>query len=422
MFERQPYDHFYVISKNILNFIFMKKVFLLVIAMLATLWASAGIVQGTVRSNGLDFNNDGTCEFSWTYDNTYLTYDYDSQCNIWGDEDAWDAPKPLAEGTSIGSSANWSGYGDCSIVGFGETPAIPVGQNVYIGFRIKYSDGLHYGWARVSVSGSSNNYTANWQAIYYETTPNTSINAGSTGGVTPPTQYTIAVSANPSNAGNVTGGGTYTQGTSVTVSATANSGYTFTNWTENGNVVSTNSNYTFSATANRTLVANFQQNSTPTDTYTVITYSNPSNGGYTVGEWDGDNNTYIQFPAGSTVTLEAVPYTGYTFTSWTENGAVVSSNAVYAFTINSNRVLYANFSNSTFAIEENVENDLTISSENLLVTVRCEDGANVAIYDINGRMVASEKLNGTESRFAMPSAGLYIVRVGAQTRKIVVTE
>ena len=103
----------------------MKKVFLLVIAMLATLWASAGIVQGTVRSNGLDFNNDGTCEFSWTYDNTYLTYDYDSQCNIWGDEDAWDAPKPLAEGTSIGSSANWSGYGDCSIVGFGETPAIP---------------------------------------------------------------------------------------------------------------------------------------------------------------------------------------------------------------------------------------------------------------------------------------------------------
>ena len=44
----------------------MKKVFLLVIAMLATMWASAEIVQGTVRSNGLDFNNDGTCEFSWT--------------------------------------------------------------------------------------------------------------------------------------------------------------------------------------------------------------------------------------------------------------------------------------------------------------------------------------------------------------------
>lgn len=393
--------------------------------MLATLWASAEIVQGTVRSNGLDFNNDGTCEFSWTYDNTYLTYDYDSQCNIWGDEESWDAPKPLSEGTSIGSSGNWSGYGDCSIVGFGETPAIPIGQNVYIGFRIEYSDGLHYGWARVSVSGSENNYTANWQAIYYETTPNTPINAGSTGVVTPPTQYTIAVSANPANAGEVSGGGTYEHGATVRVSASANSGYTFTNWTENGNVVSTSAEYTFSATANRTLVANFQQNSTPSDTYTVITYSNPTSGGYTMGEWDGDNNTYIQFPAGSTVTLEAVPYSGYTFTSWTENsanGTVVSTNAVYTFTINSNRVLYANFSNSTFAIEENVENSLMVSSENLLVTVRGEDGANVAIYDINGRMIASEKLNGAESRFAMPSAGMYIVRVGAQTRKIVVTE
>jgi uncharacterized repeat protein (TIGR02543 family) len=400
----------------------MRKVFLLVIAMLATMWASAEIVQGTVRSNGLDFNNDGTCEFSWTYDNTYLTYDAENQCNIWGDEEAWDAPKPLSAGTSIGSSANWSGYGDCSIVGFGETPAIPVGQNVYIGFRIEYSDGLHYGWGLVSISGSDYSYTANWQAIYYETTPNTPINAGSTGSVTPPAQYTIAVSANPSNAGNVTGGGIYTQGTSVTVSASANTGYTFVNWTENGNVVSTNSSYSFSATANRTLVANFQQNSTPSDTYTVITYSNPSNGGYTVGEWDGDNNTYIHFPAGSTVTLEAVPYTGYTFVSWTENGSVVSTNAVYTFTINSNRVIYANFSNSTFAIEENVENDLTIYSENLLVTVRCEDGANVAIYDINGRMIASEKLNGDESIFEMPSPGLYIVRVGAQVRKIVVTE
>ena len=56
------------------------------------------------------------------------------------------------------------------------------------------------------------------------------------------------------------------------------------------------------------------------------------------------------------------------------------------------------------------------------MTVRCEDGANVAIYDINGRMIASEKLNGDESIFEMPSPGLYIVRVGAQVRKIVVTE
>ena len=72
--------------------------------------------------------------------------------------------------------------------------------------------------------------------------------------------YTVSVSANPANGGTVTGGGTYQQGQSCTVSATANSGYTFTNWSENGNVVSTSANYTFTVNTNRTLVANFTYN------------------------------------------------------------------------------------------------------------------------------------------------------------------
>lgn len=40
-----------------------------------------------------------------------------------------------------------------------------------------------------------------------------------------PSAYTIAVTANPSNAGSVTGGGTYNQGQSCTVTATANTGF-----------------------------------------------------------------------------------------------------------------------------------------------------------------------------------------------------
>ena len=69
--------------------------------------------------------------------------------------------------------------------------------------------------------------------------------------------FTITATANPANDGTVTGGGTYNQGQSCTVTATANNGFTFTNWTENGNVVSTNSNYTFTVNSDRTLVANF---------------------------------------------------------------------------------------------------------------------------------------------------------------------
>jgi uncharacterized repeat protein (TIGR02543 family) len=41
------------------------------------------------------------------------------------------------------------------------------------------------------------------------------------------------------------------------VTATANSGYQFVNWTQNGSVVSTSASDTFTLNGNVTLVANF---------------------------------------------------------------------------------------------------------------------------------------------------------------------
>jgi hypothetical protein len=69
--------------------------------------------------------------------------------------------------------------------------------------------------------------------------------------------YTITTSASPSAGGTVSGGGTFRSGTSVTVKATAATGYTFVHWTEGGTVVSTLASYPFTAAANRNLVANF---------------------------------------------------------------------------------------------------------------------------------------------------------------------
>lgn len=69
--------------------------------------------------------------------------------------------------------------------------------------------------------------------------------------------HMITASSNPTNGGIVTGAGTYQWGECCTLRAMANSGYTFTNWTENGTVVSDNANYSFGVTTNRTLVANF---------------------------------------------------------------------------------------------------------------------------------------------------------------------
>ena len=69
--------------------------------------------------------------------------------------------------------------------------------------------------------------------------------------------YNINVSATPSDGGVVTGGGTYEKDNTCTVTATANQGYSFTYWTENGEVVSALPNYTFTVQHDITLVANF---------------------------------------------------------------------------------------------------------------------------------------------------------------------
>lgn len=59
--------------------------------------------------------------------------------------------------------------------------------------------------------------------------------------------------------GTATGAGVFTLGTSVTVSATPNEGYTFTGWRNNGesNIISTAQNYTFTLTGQTDLVAVF---------------------------------------------------------------------------------------------------------------------------------------------------------------------
>ena len=149
--------------------------------------------------------------------------------------------------------------------------------------------------------------------------------------------YTIDVNANPSAGGTVSGGGEYTLGQSCTVAATANAGYSFTNWTEGGNAVSTNASYTFNVTSNRTLVGNFAIN-----TYSISATANPTAGGTVSGS--GEYNH------GASCTLTATANTGYTFVNWTKNGAQVSTNANYTFTVTEAGEYVAHFSQNTFAI------------------------------------------------------------------------
>ena len=78
--------------------------------------------------------------------------------------------------------------------------------------------------------------------------------------VTYPTVYTITVEAEN---GTVEGAGTYVEGTSVELTAKANEGYKFVNWTKGSEIVSTDASYTFTATEDAEFVANFEK-----ETYT----------------------------------------------------------------------------------------------------------------------------------------------------------
>ena len=203
------------------------------------------------------------------------------------------------------------------------------------------------GQSRTVTASANNGYTfSNWTENGSTVSTNTSYTFTLSGNRTlvanftqNAVNYTISTSSNPSAGGTTSGNGTYQSGQSRTVTASANNGYTFSNWTENGSTVSTNTSYTFTLSGNRTLVANFTQNAV---NYTISTSSNPSAGGTTSG-----NGTY---QSGQSRTVTASANNGYTFSNWTENGSTVSTNTSYTFTLSGNRTIVANFATSSSCI------------------------------------------------------------------------
>lgn len=69
--------------------------------------------------------------------------------------------------------------------------------------------------------------------------------------------FTVTTAPSAVAAGITSGGGRYVQNTSCTANAIPNVGYSFANWSENGNLVATSSTYTFQVVRDINLVANF---------------------------------------------------------------------------------------------------------------------------------------------------------------------
>ena len=144
--------------------------------------------------------------------------------------------------------------------------------------------------------------------------------------------YTITTIASPGAGGATGGSGVYTNGSSVTVRATANPGYAFANWTDGAASVAATTNFSFTVSSNRTLTANFI---TSTPTSTIGATASPAQAGTVIGAGVYTNGTL------ATVTAVANP--NFVFVDWTEDSLPVSTNASYGFTVVSNRNLVANF-------------------------------------------------------------------------------
>ena len=135
------------------------------------------------------------------------------------------------------------------------------------------------------------------------------------------TTYDVVVTVNDSTMGTATGSGTYTAGDVVVMTATANPGYHFVNWTQNNTVLSTNNPFSMSATSNTAaypIIANFEADMVETPTYTVTVNVNDA----TMGHVDGVPTAAVD--SGAVVNLTAVPESGYHFVSWS-NGLTTAA-------------------------------------------------------------------------------------------------
>ncbi len=243
---------------------------------------------------------------------------------------------------STNSGANWTLTSVTDAIG----SFTSVGTNVFAGgssgggvFLSTNSGGT---WAAIN-NGLTN------LTVYSLATNSTYVFAGTTGYVWKrlltevlPITYTINTSSNPSIAGTTTGGGTYSSGNSVTISATANNGFIFNNWTESGTVVSANSTYTFTASANRNFIAQFSPTTSIQEQTKdlVLIYPNPTTDLLTVSI-DGEKTILITNTNGQTcksfktydktVSLSGLPTGDYIVSVFNaDNKLLTTKHLVYA--------------------------------------------------------------------------------------------
>ena len=161
--------------------------------------------------------------------------------------------------------------------------------------------------------------------FYYCSTPEEGLTNNSTS-----TTKTYNLTVEASDGGTVSSsGGNITAGSSVSIAATPNSGYTFTNWS-NG---STDNPISITVNSNLTLTANFTKRSYPLSINII--------GEGTVTEEIINTGKTTDYEHGTTVRLTAVPNEGWGVTKW--EGAIESKSATIDVVVNEDKELTIEF-------------------------------------------------------------------------------
>ena len=159
----------------------------------------------------------------------------------------------------------------------------------------------------------------------------------------PPVTYTLTISASNGSVTKTPDQASYSYGETVSLEAVPDSGYSFASWA--GDLSGSTNPATITMDADKTVTANFSANS-----YTLTVSA--SNGSVTQTP---DQTSYSH---GETVTLEAVPDSGYRFTGW--SGDLSGSTNPATITMDADKTVTANFSANSYT--------LTISASNGSVT------------------------------------------------------
>ncbi|MEM9259732.1 MAG: carbohydrate-binding domain-containing protein, partial [Bacteroidota bacterium] len=147
-------------------------------------------------------------------------------------------------------------------------------------------------------------------------------------GGTPPTNYTLSLNAPNGSISLNPSGGVYPAGTVVTLTASADAGYSFDNWS--GDLSGSNNPIQITMDGNKNVTANF---TTAPNNYTLDVTA--LNGSVSLSPAGG---TYA---SGTTVTLTAQPDAGFNFASWA--GDLSGSSNPTTIVMDGNKAVTANF-------------------------------------------------------------------------------